>query len=79
MTLRHFVLACATLALVCLSGGVLRAQSERGTIRGLIVDATNSAIERVSVTATNVDTGVTTASISDGDGLYSLLNLPPGR
>ena len=79
MTLRHIVLACATLALVCLSDGVLRAQSERGTIRGLIVDATNSAIERVSVTATNVDTGVTTASISDRDGLYSLLNLPPGR
>jgi hypothetical protein len=79
MTVRHLVLAGAMLALVGLTDVRLRAQSERGTIRGVVVDATGSALAQVIVTATNVDTCLTTTSSSNSDGLYSLLNLPLGR
>jgi hypothetical protein len=79
MTSRHTVLACATLVCVCLSEGLLSAQSERGTIRGVVTDASGSAITQVSVTATNIETGVTTSGASNDEGLYAVLNLPPGQ
>lgn len=55
------------------------AQSERGTIRGLVADATGAGLANVAVSASNVETGVVTRSLSDEQGLYSLLNLPAGR
>jgi hypothetical protein len=55
------------------------AQSGRGSIRGLVTDATGLALQQVVVTASNVDTGITTTSRSSEQGAYSLLDLPLGR
>ena len=57
----------------------LAAQLDRGTIRGAVVDATGSALSRVAVSASNVDTGIVTSGVTNDKGLYSLLNLPVGR
>jgi Carboxypeptidase regulatory-like domain len=62
-----------------LNGAALAGQSERGTIRGAIVDATGAALARVAVVASNVDTGMNTSAVSNDEGLYSILDLPLGR
>lgn len=61
-----------------LNGAALAGQSERGTIRGAIVDATGATLAQVAVSATHADTGVITTASSDERGLYALLNLPHG-
>jgi hypothetical protein len=59
--------------------GVLWAQSDRATITGTVSDPSGAVVPGVSVTATNLDTGVRTASVSNDVGIYTLLNLPIGR
>lgn len=62
-------------ALWCHSG---IGQSVTATVTGVVTDNQNAAIAGASVVMTNTTTGVTTATKSNGDGLYSLPNLPTG-
>ena len=55
------------------------AQSDRATITGAVSDSTGAVIPGVEITATNVDTDVRTTAVSNGVGLYSVLNLPVGK
>ena len=76
----HLRVAALVVAVVLVVGGpAIIAQSERGTIRGLVTDATGAGLPLVAVSASNIETGVVTQSVSDERGLYSLLNLPVGR
>lgn len=59
--------------------GVVRAQLNRATITGTITDARGGAISGVEVTATNLGTGVKTTAVTNADGIYSILNLFPGK
>lgn len=59
--------------------GVLAAQTNRATITGTVRDASGAVIPGVTVTATRVDTGVITTAVTNGAGIYSLLNLVPAR
>lgn len=71
---------CVCLCLVQIFfAGALLAQSNRATITGTVTDSTGAVAPGVTVTATNVDTGVPTATVTNGDGIYSIPNLPPGR
>ena len=54
------------------------AQSERGTITGIVQDTTRAAIPGVSVNVVNTDTNATTSVVSSEFGTYSAANLPPG-
>jgi hypothetical protein len=54
------------------------AQSERGSISGVIVDATKAAIPGVSVKVINTGTNAATTITSSESGTYSAANLPPG-
>jgi outer membrane receptor protein involved in Fe transport len=56
----------------------LCAQSERGSIRGTVEDATGAVVPGAKVTATNAGTGVETTTQSTGAGNYNLAQLPPG-
>lgn len=67
------------LLLVCILPVLLHAQVDRGTINGTIKDPSGAVLPGVTVTATNVATGVSTVSVSNAQGFYSLLNLPIGR
>jgi hypothetical protein len=54
------------------------AQSERGTISGVVTDSTKAGLPGVSVNVTNTATNQTTSAVSSTNGSYSAANLPPG-
>src|SRR5262245_59888522 len=49
-----------------------------GSINGRVTDSTGGALPGVTVTATNVDTGLTRSTVSDNDGTYLITLLQPG-
>ena len=55
------------------------AQDFRGTISGRIADAQGGRLPGVAVTATNVETNVTSTTTTTGDGHYTIPYLTPGR
>lgn len=66
------------LLLISLSATAAWAQTERGGIRGTVVDVTKAVIPGVTVTATHVETGVFRSTETTGEGLYNLAALPGG-
>jgi hypothetical protein len=50
-----------------------------GSINGRITDSTNAGLPGVTVTATNLDTGLTRNKVTDASGDYAFSLLPPGR
>jgi carboxypeptidase family protein len=71
--------ACLFVCLVVLSfAGSLYAQANRATITGTVTDTSGALMPGVNVSATNVDTGVVTASVTNNDGIYTIPNLFPG-
>ena len=54
------------------------AQTDRGTIRGTVLDITGAAVPGVTVTATAVDTGVRSSATSGDSGTYNITSLKPG-
>jgi len=69
----------ASLAVMSLLASTLWAQTERGSIRGTVTDATGAVVPGASVAATNSGTGVATSTISTDAGTYNLPALPPGE
>jgi hypothetical protein len=61
------------------SAGSLHAQTTNGGIQGTVSDPNGGAVAGASVTARNLDTGLTQATSTTDAGIYSLPNLPPGR
>ncbi|MGH9339257.1 MAG: TonB-dependent receptor domain-containing protein [Acidobacteriota bacterium] len=57
----------------------LYAQSSRGTITGIVRDATGAVVPGVEVTITNQDSGVDSTAITSDSGVYRAPYLPPGR
>jgi hypothetical protein len=56
----------------------LQAQTTFATITGTVTDATGAVVPSVAVTATNTDTGVTTSTVSNAAGHYTLPQLREG-
>src|SRR6186713_2152583 len=54
------------------------AQSERGTISGVVSDSTKAQLPGVTLQITNMGTNQTTTLVSSESGAYSASNLPPG-
>jgi len=57
----------------------LFAQSERGSIAGIVTDPTGAAIVGAEVVVTQRDTNATFRSVTTGAGEYSVPNLLPGQ
>jgi hypothetical protein len=71
--------ACFSVApLALLMAALLTAQTERGTIRGVLKDATGAVIPQVAVAAINTETGSSTGTISTDEGIYNVPNLRAG-
>jgi len=69
-----------TLSFLLISAAAsVHAQTTNGSIEGSVTDPSGSALAGVSVTARNMDTGLTQATTTTQAGIYSLPNLPPGR
>ncbi|MCL5744504.1 MAG: carboxypeptidase-like regulatory domain-containing protein, partial [Acidobacteria bacterium] len=58
--------------------GVLLAQTQTATLRGLVQDATGSGVPDSKINITNVSTGVTRQTASGHDGRYAVPFLLPG-
>lgn len=73
-------LLAVLLATTCafLIGGAGLAQTITGTVQGFISDVEGGAIPGATVTATNQDTGIARAVISDANGFYSAKALQVG-
>lgn len=58
---------------------VLGAQTNRATITGTVTDSSGAVMAGVEVSAKNLGTDIVTTGVSNGDGIYSIPNLPPGK
>ena len=68
---------CCALAVLLVTPTVF-AQTERGTIRGTVVDTSGAAIAGATVTATNSETGVLTETVTTLAGVYQIPQVRPG-
>jgi len=71
-------LACFLLFLFG-SATVLAQTGGDGAIEGTVTDPSGAAVAKAAVTATNVDTGVTTTRPTSSGGLYNISPLIPGH
>jgi len=53
-------------------------QGERATITGTVTDATRATISEANVILRNVETNVTTRTVTNSVGLYFITSIPPG-
>ena len=72
------VAAPAVLALAVFAAAPAVAQPDRGTIRGLITDASGAPVAEAQITMVEVTTNSSRAAQSDGNGRFVVSLLPPG-
>ena len=77
-----FYSLCAVLLVLCLCSAAVPAmpqsQASTGQIAGMVSDSQGAAIAKATVTAKNTQTGLSRSAISNDDGLYAIILLPPG-
>src|SRR5436190_15876305 len=56
----------------------LHAQATTGTIYGAVADESKAVLPGVSIQVKNVENGATRTLVTDENGRYRALNLPPG-
>jgi hypothetical protein len=72
-------LVASIYVLVCLAvPATAFAQAGNASVSGFVQDATQAVVPGVTITATNVQTGVVTKTISNETGTYTILSLMPG-
>src|SRR5579863_8617075 len=76
VTTKFAVLALTALMLAGIAPRTAKAQNV-GTIRGMVTDPSAAVVPNAKVVATG--NGVTRTVTSDGQGRYSLPNIPPGK
>jgi hypothetical protein len=81
MTRSSRTLQCGVIVLFLLALRVPAAQAQefRGSITGTVSDKSAAVLPGVTVTATNVDTGIGTTAVTNADGGYLLPFLPQGH
>ena len=73
------VVLTASIALILFAPTLAHAQRTTASIRGTVRDATQGVLPGVTVTATNEDTGLVRAVVTNEAGVYSAADLPIGR
>src|SRR5262245_28467763 len=64
--------------LTLLLASLVLGQSDRGTITGTVTDSSGAAVPSAHVTVTNLATNANSTAVTTGDGVYSIVALPPG-
>ncbi len=70
------ILASALLTLLLLA--TVFAQSDRGTLTGIVSDSNGAAVPGATVTATNLSTNSSSSAVTSTEGVYTIPALPPG-
>src|ERR1700747_3492262 len=65
--------------LVLGSGAAVSAQVNTASLSGTVFDPQNLAVKAAKVTLTNAATGATRTAVTDENGRYNLVGIPPGR
>jgi hypothetical protein len=73
-----FRLVLAVFATIVLLPAGVWAQETRATITGTVRDAQGAVVPGVTVTVVNVDTGLSTDSVTNQDGVFTIQRLQPG-
>jgi hypothetical protein len=66
------------LMLLVVFGPPISAQEAGGRVIGVVTDPSGSVIPNAKVTVTNVETGISSETVTNGDGTYQVLLLPVG-
>src|SRR4051794_14147414 len=69
----------AGLLLCVLTSTITFAQSSNASVGGFVQDPSQAYIPGVTVTATNVGTGVSVTAITNESGAYNIQSLLPGK
>ena len=77
MAIQHLRVICLAVAALSAAAPCL-AQSERGSIAGIVQDATRAMLPGVALKVVNTATNATIIVFSTESGAYSAANLPPG-
>ncbi len=75
-SLKRLLIAVMMIALCCVTGF---AQTITGSVNGTVTDPSGAIVVGAKVTATNVDTGVTTPTTTNNDGVYNIRFLQIGN
>src|ERR1041384_6146344 len=76
---RSFQIPCLLMVLLtCAPMAFGQAQSNAADIQGTVKDSTGAVVANANVTARNPNTNVTRNATSNDDGLYRIVNIPPG-
>ena len=67
-----------SISLVLFGARTAAAQANRATITGTVTDSSGAVVAGAQIIARNIETGVETKTLSNNQGIYSVLNLPPG-
>jgi hypothetical protein len=78
MNIRTVAIALAALTIACVLQPEAKAQNV-GTIKGVVTDPSAAVIPGATVVVTGNGNGVTRSVKSDGQGKYSIANVPPGK
>jgi len=78
MKLRNLRYLGALVLIALLMPATLVAQSGTGSLRGRVTDESGAALPGVTVTATQVGTGITRVTVSEADGIYHFPTLQVG-
>jgi hypothetical protein len=77
---RSFVALVYVFSFLCLCGNVWgQAQFTAGSIQGTVLDERGGAVPDASVEAKNEDTNLSKNVVTDSEGRFAFLSLPPGR
>jgi outer membrane receptor protein involved in Fe transport len=68
----------SVLVLVCLGAFASTAYAQNAQISGVVKDSSGAVIPGVTITARNVDTGLTRVAVTETNGDYRVPSLPPG-
>jgi Carboxypeptidase regulatory-like domain len=75
----HFGIVALLVVTACVIPVVSGAQSDAGSIDGRVLDETNAALSGASITARNVETGLSRNVASSARGTFRIRSLPPGE
>ena len=64
---------------LCAAGTFAQSQATTGNIEGRVLDPNGAVVPNTNVTATNVDTGFGKTVMTDSDGTFVIVLLPPGK
>lgn len=78
MSQQVVVRLCAGIAVAAIFAGAARAQAPTGSINGRVMDPQGAVVAQATVTAKSTEVGISRATTTNGEGLYSLADLPTG-